>query len=133
MSRRSGGGRRGFERGYIRDNGAVKKIRALGENVLAAAKEALKEGADLVVDDAKTRCPVDTGKLRDSIQANAKRGGAAYTISANAETDKGVAYGQFVEFDPRINKPFLYPALYANSAEVHEKIADAIRRATRGR
>lgn len=42
-------------------------LQAMGEKATKAAKEALSKGADIVVDEAKNRCPVDTGNLRESI------------------------------------------------------------------
>ena len=117
MARRN---RRGnFQRGNISGvDEAVRKLREKGEHVLAAAKSALKDGVDLVVSDAKSRCPVRTGKLKNSIKA-----------SANATNPKGIAYGQFVEFDPRINRPFLYPAVYAHIREMRANIRQAIQNA----
>ena len=93
---------------------------------MTAAKVALKEGVDLIISDAKNRCPVRTGKLRDSIKAESLDDGAAYEISADAKNDDGVAYGQFVEFSPKINKPFLYPAVDANIDAVKNKVRTAI-------
>ena len=40
-------------------------MRRRGEGVVQAAKTALAEGARLIVDDAKSRVPVKTGKLRE--------------------------------------------------------------------
>ena len=52
-------------------------LKELGENATEAAKSALAEGAELVMKEAKERCPVYTGNdrrvvkgaLRDSIHA----------------------------------------------------------------
>lgn len=145
---------RGFTRGALGVRGAQEVARALrqaGEHIEAAAKEALKEGVDIVVNDAKRRCPVyektiwrrgekkytyfderqTPGKLRDSIKAYDRYGdGSWYNISANAyvDTPKGrLYYGAIVEFSPKINIPFLYPALDANRAMVNRKIKKAIR------
>ena len=112
-------------------NAAVANLRAKGEEVLLAAKSALKDGVDLVIADAKSRCPVRTGKLRDSIKAVDIANGAAYEITADAQNNNGVAYGQFVEFSPKINKPFLYPAVDANIGTVREGIKQAIQGALR--
>ena len=112
-------------------NAAVEKLRRQGEEVLFAAKSALKDGVDLVIADAKSRCPVRTGKLRDSIKAVDVADGAAYEITADATNSNGVAYGQFVEFSPKINKPFLYPAIDANIATVREGVKQAIQGALR--
>lgn len=121
-----------FQRGRFSSNEQVqavmKKLREKGEHVLAAAKAALKEGVDLIVADAKSRCPVDKGKLKESIKAIAQDDGGRYTLTADATNDKNIAYGQFVEFDPRINRPFLYPALDAHRQEVNDKIKTAIDR-----
>ena len=125
--------RGGFTRGSITGTReAVKMIQELGEDVLVAAKEALKDGADLIERDAKSRCPVSVrgehpGELRESIKAVSKNKGTMYEISAEAQNKNGVYYGQFVEFDPRIDKPFLYPAMDANREQVKENIAKAIR------
>ena len=63
----------------------VQQLREVGEHVVEAAKRALKEGVDIVIADAKSRCPVDTGKLKDSIRAISKEGGAVYHIEAKRQ------------------------------------------------
>ena len=59
------------------------------------------------------------------------RGGTAYKISADARAADGMFYGQIVEFSPKINRPFLYPALDAHREEIREKIVAAVRTACR--
>lgn len=120
-----------FERGSVRGiDDAVRRLRELGEHVLTAAKQALKEGADMVVNDAKSRCPVRTGALKNSIKAESLEYGAAYEISADAKNQNNVAYGQFVEFSPN-GHPFLYPALDANVDTIKEDVKRAIQGAIR--
>lgn len=117
-----------FHRGYENISGvseAVRKLRMKGEHVLTAAKQALKEGADMVVNDAKSRCPVRTGALKNSIKAESLEYGAAYEISADAKNQNNVAYGQFVEFSPN-GHPFLYPALDAQRDAVNNHVKQAI-------
>ena len=121
-----------FGRGYANIAGvseAVRNLRMKGEHVLTAAKQALKEGADMIVQDAKSRCPVKTGALKNSITAKSLEDGAAYELSADAKNKRGIAYGQFVEFDPRIAHPFLYPALDANVDRVKQRVGNAIQTA----
>ena len=120
--------RRGkFQRGNIDGvEEAVRNLRAIGEDVLFAAELALAEGAERIVNDAKSRCPVRTGKLRNSIRAVDIADGAAYQISADARNDVGIPYGQFVEFSPKINKPFLYPAIDVNIKFIKNEIKFAI-------
>lgn len=138
------GGRRnhyrdlGFSRGRMTGMSTAKTIAALreiGEHVVEAAKAELKKGVDVVVADAKARCPVDTGALRNSIQATSNKDGSVYWLSANAskESPKSPSgrfyYGAAVEFSPRINKPFMYPALDAHRREIEENVGNAIQKA----
>ena len=113
----------------------IERLREMGEHVVQAAKEALKQGADVIVADAKSRCLVKTGKLRDSIEAEPIKDGAAYKISANAFREdkygRKYYYGQSVEFDPAINKPFMYPAWDAHINEIRENVKKAINEAAR--
>lgn len=114
-------------------NAAVEKLRAMGEDVLLAAKFELAEGVKLIVSDAKSRCPVKTGKLRESIKAVDLGNGEAYELSADARNANGIAYGQFVEFSPKINKPFLYPAIEKYYKYIKRNIDAAVEEAVRGR
>lgn len=122
--------RRGYFSAEIKES--VRKLREKGEHVLNAAKQALRIGVDVVVADAKTRVPVRTGTLRDSIKAIKLEDGAAYELTADATNANGIAYGQFVEFGIYA-QPFLYPAIEAHIDEVKSGIQQAIDRAVAGR
>ena len=104
----------------------MEALRRKGNGIVHAAKLALREGAELIVNDAKARVPVKTGKLRDSIHATAEANGAVVKIEATAKNADGVPYAQFVEYDPRINRPFLYPAVDANISALNEKLKAAM-------
>ena len=108
----------------------LENLREVGEHVVSAAKAALERGANKVVVDAKSRVPVKTGNLRDSIKAMSNRDGSSYKISADAK-NKGYRYGKKIEFDPKNKQPFLYPALDANKQQIRENIKEAARQAIR--
>ena len=118
---------------------AEEILRELGENATKAAKSALADGAEIVMQEARNRCPVYKGNdrrvvkgaLRDSIHAVKQKGGAKYKIIADATSHDGIFYGKLVEFSPKINKPFMYPAMDARRDEVRNKIIDAVREALR--
>ena len=145
MASRRGGARNhykdvGFARGRMTGMSASKTIaelREMGEHVVEAAKAELKKGVDVVLADAKAKCPVNTGKLRDSIKAEANKDGTVYWLSANASTESPKSptgrfyYGATVEFSPRINKPFMYPALDAHRQEIWDNVDNAIQKAAR--
>ena len=100
----------------------LRELREMGEEVAEAAKVAIAQSAAEIVEDAKNHCPVKTGALRDSIKARKEQGGASYKITS-------LYYGRFVELSPKINKPFLFPALDQNRDRIRENIQAAIRRA----
>ncbi|MBO5651181.1 MAG: HK97 gp10 family phage protein [Selenomonas sp.] len=116
---------------------AEEILRELGENATKAAKSALADGIEIVMQEARNRCPVYKGNdnrvvkgaLRDSIHAVKQKGGAKYKIIADATSHDGIFYGKLVEFSPAINKPFMYPAMDARRDEVRNKIIDAVREA----
>lgn len=118
---------------------AEEILRELGENATKAAKDALADGAEIVMQEARNRCPVYKGNdnrvvkgaLRDSIHAVKQKGGAKYKIIADATSHDGIFYGKLVEFSPKINKPFMYPAMDARRDEVRNKIIDAVREVLR--
>ena len=117
-----------------RFDSAAAILRQLGEDATSAAKAALAEGAEIVVAEAKNRCPVYDGNdkrvvkgaLRDSIHKEKQKGGNEYRIVADAQAKDGMYYGTIVEYSPKINKPFLWPALDAKREEI--KKADDCRR-----
>ena len=135
--RRQGGARSHYGDDFSRGGNVglsttVEQLQALGENVLQAAKDALKRGVDDVVADAKSRCPVRSGRLRDSIKATPNADGSSYALSANATAKDGFHYGQIVEFSPKPGyRPFLYPAIEAHWREIRSNIDAAISRAVR--
>ncbi len=112
-------------------------LKELGENATEAAKSALAEGAELVMKEARERCPVYTGNdrrvvkgaLKESIHAVKQKGGAKYKIIADAKSHDGIFYGKLVEFSPAINQPFMYPALDAQRETVKKLIVEAVREA----
>ena len=114
-------------------------LKELGEAAENAAIAALAEGAEMVMKEAKQRCPVYEGDdyrvvkgaLRDSIHAEKQKGGKEYRIVADAQAQDGLYYGKIVEFSPKINKPFLYPAMDAQREAVKKKIIEAVREAIR--
>lgn len=118
-----------FIRGGMSGGHISSLLRQRGQKAVEMAAAEVKKQAGIIRDDAKSRCPVDTGKLAESIKVVEYNGGLYCRISADARNKKGIAYGQFVEFDPRIARPFMYPAFDAHRDEAAEAIKEAVRRA----
>lgn len=101
-----------------------------GTEVAETLRRQMEIEADRIVQDMKSRVPVRTGRLRDSIRWRWNKNKTAIEILADAPNPKnGVKYGRFVEFSPRISKPFFYPAMDAHRESYREALKDALRKA----
>lgn len=124
--------------GYMSTSKTLKALREMGEHVVKAAKQTLKECVDEVVIDVQNRAPQGrTGNLKGAVKAIPNKNATSYEIQVNdpALNEKsGIPYGQFVEFDPRIGGnpsegKFLYPTTGKHKPEIKAKIEDSIRNA----
>ena len=100
-----------------------------GKDVADAAKKALADEAEIIANDAKSRCPVKTGNLRDSIHTEPNKSGTRIYVVADGKDKNGTPYGKVVEYSPKIQKPFIYPALDAHKDELKSKVSDAVKQA----
>lgn len=109
-------------------NGQLKKVlETYGEKATAAAKEAMTQNAEELCSLAKSKCPVKTGRLRESIHVVKRRGGNVCRVVADAKDKNGKSYARIVEFSPKIDEPFMYPACDELKDEMKQNVIDAIR------
>lgn len=102
-------------------------LETFGESVAEALRRVMEEEAEAIVRDMKSRAPVKTGALRDSIRWKWNRNKTKITIIADAANDKGYKYGRIVEFSPKINKPFFYPVMDAHKEGYKRRLVEALR------
>ena len=115
---------------YLKSNKAFQQIlQDYGKQVADAAKKALADEAEIIANDAKSRCPVKTGNLRDSIHTEPNKSGTRIYVVADGKDKNGTPYGKVVEYSPKIQKPFMYPAIDEHKDEISSKVADAIKQA----
>lgn len=100
-----------------------------GEAAAAAAKEAIAENAEELCREAKSRCPVRTGKLKDSIHVVKLKKGTVCHVVVDAKGNGDIPYARIVEFSPKIDKPFMYPAFDAKRDQMKENVIMKIREA----
>lgn len=102
-------------------NAELQKLERLS---LEEARRAVAIVAYNVEADAKRLCPVDTGRLRASIQT-----ALAHTY-AGAEVGTNVEYAPFVEFGTYRQRaqPYLTPAAEQNRNDLVRRISEALRR-----
>ena len=111
-------------------------------NIDPKTREALREVAHKVVQDAKALCPVDTGSLQRSIRAeeyppevNIYR---IFVVAGgkiiNPKTRKKVDYAAYVEYGTSRApaQPFLRPALEQNRPLLREVLMNSLKEAFKG-
>lgn len=119
----------------------VKKINRLGGKADDALLKGIQKSVQLVDDDAKDLCPVDTGDLRNSINRKVEMNqeGIKGSVGTNKEYaiyvelgtgQKGsespsppkapIGNGYKVDWSGMSARPFLYPALMQNKEAIKE-------------
>ncbi len=73
-----------FVRGRVTGGIISSILRERGQKAVEMAGAEVKKQAEIIRDDAKSRCPVDTGKLAESIKVVEYNGGLYCRISADA-------------------------------------------------
>jgi hypothetical protein len=106
---------------------AVENLRRKSEQMEKAAKIVLRGSAEEIVKTAKAFAPVKSGNLRDNgIYLVEENEGASYKIVADARNKDNVNYAKIVEFSPKINRPFLYPAIEAQIVPMNRQLKQAL-------
>jgi HK97 gp10 family phage protein len=117
----------------------LRDLRKAQADVQGEARAVLKEQAKVIRDDARSRCPEDTGTLKRSVRSSVSREKLDASVSAGGKVrGKDAYYAQFVEFGTKHSpaQPFLYPAGRAHEKETEEKLVkvltDAVRKGAGG-
>jgi HK97 gp10 family phage protein len=107
--------------------GLTSRIPEIAAALSPEVMVAVEAGAETIVEAAKARVPVDTGRLRDAIHTEIE-GAGVYVVAG----DREAFYGHIIEhgsvYAPA--RPFLLPALEETRAAVLAEVEAAIRRAT---
>ena len=124
MARRSGGG----IAGRIHLHGAEQLLASLRSFEPKLAKKvlrnAMREAARPILEEAKRLVPVDTGELRDSLVIRAAKRVRKGSVGVVVQTERGffkgdTYYGAFVEFGTKnmAARPYLRPAFDSRKEE----------------
>lgn len=112
----------------------VKRLKKMDEAAATVLQSAAREGGEIALADAKKRCPVDSGTLRDSLKLE---NGKATPKKAEVKVDydKSVRYGAFVELGPggRPGNPFMREAVDENLDEINRAITESVAKAVGGK
>lgn len=99
----------------------IEKFKEMPEEKIKKLFTALKVSSLKIQEDAQAIVPVDTGRLKLSIQSRAERkgdvvGAQVWSNASESESGKSVDYAAFVEFGTSKMKaqPYMRPALDKN-------------------
>lgn len=105
----------------------VRRLKAMDEAASDVLMQAAKVGGKIALDEAKERCPVNTGALRDSLNMteNTKKPTKA---DVKIDYDKSLKYGTFVELGARGHpaNPFMRQAVDDNIDKINTAIAEEV-------
>jgi len=120
----------------------IRRLDKIGQDGRAETVEQLERIAEMLRDEARILCPVETGSLQQSIKTFKREGlgpGALCSVGVSAgnagvinpKTGREVDYARFVEYGTSrmAAKPFLRPALTTVRPQIMTMIREAWRKA----
>lgn len=108
----------------------VKMLADMGQSAEDVLQSAAEAGGKIALDDAKMRCPVDTGRLKNSLYLE-KLKKSPGKADVKVSIGKNEYYGVFVELGTSKSeaKPFLRPAVDENKDRIAKAINEAVLKA----
>ncbi len=109
---------------------AIASLKRYQRKKKKGIKKELLRGAIEVRDLAVDTVPVDTGRLKTSLQIDTS--GLARLVM---RTGTNVTYGKWVEFGTRVMgaRPFLFPAFFSKEGEIIRRIGNVLKKDIRPR
>ena len=111
----------------------VKKLKAMDEAAGDVLMKAAMEGGQIVLEEAKRNCPVDTGTLRNSLKLT-KDKQTKTKATVKIDFDKSLKYGTHVELGTKSQpaQPFLRGSVDEKQNEINVEITDTVSDAVGG-
>lgn len=110
----------------------LKELRNAPKEAKREVVQVLREAAIEIRDDARRRCPVETGALQRSVRYSVSKKKLEARVYAGGKVGgEDVFYAPFVEFGTKHAqaKPFLFPAARAREKETMAELEEALLRA----
>lgn len=104
-------------------------LRRIDPQLAKGVREGLKDGAQIVANEARQRAPVRTGSLVASVRAFASGNRAGVRVNARRPSRKypaGYPYPRRIEFEGGGARAFVRPALAARADDVRRRIGYVI-------
>lgn len=111
----------------------VKKLKAMDDAAGDVLMKAAMEGGQIVLEEAKRNCPVDTGTLRNSLKLT-KDKQTKTKATVKIDFDKSLKYGTNVELGTKYHpaQPFLRGSVDENQNEINVEITGTVSDAVGG-
>ena len=112
----------------------VKKLKEMDDAAGDVLMKAAMEGGEIVLQEAKKNCPVDTGNLRNSLQLT-KDKQTKTKATVKIDYDKSLKYGTHVELGTKDQpaQPFLRSSVDENQTVINVEITDTVSDAVGGK
>ena len=112
----------------------VKKLKEMDDAAGDVLMKAAMEGGEIVLQEAKKNCPVDTGNLRNSLQLT-KDKQTKTKATVKIDYDKSLKYGTHVELGTKDQpaQPFLRSSVDENQTIINVEITDTVSDAVGGK
>jgi HK97 gp10 family phage protein len=110
----------------------MQRLEEMGNKAGKIQNEALKRAAETVLDSAKEKVPVDTGKLKDTLDMSTvktKNGEKYIEVGITKGDNSEIFYGKFIEWgtSQRPATPYLQPAYEENQNKIKEIIKQELK------
>ena len=107
-----------------------RRLKNMGDTASNILMKAAKAGGEIALADAKKHCPVDTGRLKNSLDIH-EVSSTPKRATVKVDYDKSIKYGAFVELgaNGRKSNPFLRNAVDNNVDDINEEITETLAKA----
>ncbi len=107
-----------------------RRLKVMGDTASGVLMKAAKAGGEIALKDAKKHCPVDTGKLRNSLTLH-EVSATNRRATVKVDYDKSIKYGAFVELGAKGRKanPFMRDAVDKNVNKINDEITETLAKA----
>lgn len=112
----------------------VKRLKEMDDAAGDVLMKAAMEGGQIVLEEAKRNCPVDTGTLRNSLKLT-KDKQTKTKATVKIDYDKSLKYGTHIELGTKHHpaQPFLRGSVDENQTEINVEITGTVSDAVGGK
>jgi HK97 gp10 family phage protein len=104
----------------------MRRVAALRETIRGVVDAAVAECAQAIAGQARENCPVESGRLRDSIGVEVPGDSSGAVIAARVVADTPYAAAVELGLGGQSPQPFVLPAVEAVGRKIEDAIKDSV-------